>query len=78
MSDMEKAVCNICNVKDCAYKSRNMEDGCEYVSWYERGWDDAIEKVCVFLQDRIAHDSIDYPMATKHLIDDLKKELEGE
>ena len=31
-----------------------------------------IEKVCKFLDDRIKHDSIDYPMATVHLIDDFK------
>ena len=31
-----------------------------------------IEKACEFLNDRIKHDSIDYPMATVHLIDDFK------
>lgn len=31
-----------------------------------------IEKVCKFLDDRIKHDSIDYPMATNHLIEDIK------
>ena len=35
-----------------------------------------IEKVCAFLKDRIEHDSIDYPMATMHLIDDLKRYVE--
>lgn len=35
-----------------------------------------IEKVCKFLDDRIKHDSIDYPMATKHLIEDFKKYME--
>ena len=32
-----------------------------------------IKKTCAFLKDRIEHDSIDYPMATKHLIDDYIK-----
>lgn len=31
-----------------------------------------IEKICAFLNDRIEHDSIDYPMATKHLIEDFR------
>ena len=35
-----------------------------------------IEKACKFLQDRIEHDSIDYPMATYWLIDDFKKYME--
>ena len=37
-----------------------------------------IEKVCKFLDDRIKHDSIDYPMATPHLIDDVKNYMKGE
>ena len=32
-----------------------------------------IEKACEFLKDRIEHDSIDNPMATKHLVEDFKK-----
>lgn len=36
-----------------------------------------IEKVCKFLDDRIKHDSIDYPMATVHLIDDFKNYMKG-
>ena len=35
--------------------------------------EEVIEKVCTFLKDRIEHDSIDYPMATMHLIDDFQK-----
>lgn len=35
-----------------------------------------IEKVCKFLDDRIKHDSIDYPMATNSLIEDFKKYME--
>lgn len=31
-----------------------------------------IEKICAFLNDRIEHDSIDYPMASKHLIEDFR------
>lgn len=37
-----------------------------------------IEKACAFLKDRIVHDSIDYPMATVHLIDDFKNYMKGE
>ena len=37
-----------------------------------------IEKVCKFLDDRIKHDSIDYPMATPHLIDDVKNYMKEE
>ena len=36
-----------------------------------------IEKACEFLNDRIKHDSIDYPMATVHLIDDFKNYMKG-
>ena len=36
-----------------------------------------IEKVCKFLDDRIKHDSIDYPMATNHLIEDFKNYMKG-
>lgn len=36
-----------------------------------------IEKVCKFLDDRIKHDSIDYPMATVHLIEDFKNYIKG-
>lgn len=39
---------------------------------YEKGRADAIGMACEFLQDRIAHDSISYPMATHHLIEELK------
>lgn len=35
-----------------------------------------IEKAYAFLKDRIAHDSIDYPMATNSLIEDFKKYME--
>ena len=40
--------------------------------------DTFIEKVCKFLDDRIKHDSIDYPMATNHLIEDFKNYMKGE
>ena len=39
--------------------------------------DALIDKVCAFLKDRIEHDSIDYPMATMHLIEDLKQYIYG-
>ena len=39
--------------------------------------DTLIESVCAFLKDRIEHDSIDYPMATMHLIKDLKQYIYG-
>ena len=37
-----------------------------------------IEKACAFLQDRIEHDSIDYPMATHWLINDFRNYMKGE
>ena len=43
----------------------------EYIEYTRT--DAFIEKVCAFLKDRIEHDSIDYPMATMHLINDLKR-----
>ena len=46
-------------------------NGIEYVRK-----DAFIEKACKFLQDRIEHDSIDYPMATHWLIDDFKEYME--
>lgn len=47
----------------------------EYIKWKK---DAIIEKVCKFLDDRIKHDSIDYPMATPHLIDDVKNYMKEE
>ena len=44
---------------------------------YEKGRADVIEKTIGFLDDRIAHDSIDYPMTTKYLIEDFKKAVGG-
>ena len=37
-----------------------------------------IGKACAFLQDRVEHDSIDYPMATHWLIEDFVKYMKGE
>ena len=57
----------------------NQDDG---LIWHCRSYKDDIEytrtdafieKACEFLKDRIEHDSIDYPMATKHLVEDFKK-----
>ena len=74
-------VCGDCNDNDCVNcKFEDVEDN---VTWckdkifeedieYTRT-DAFIEKACKFLKDRIEHDSIDYPMATKHLIEDFKK-----
>lgn len=39
------------------------------------GYQYAVDRVCDLLADRVAHDSIDYPMATKHLMDDIRKEM---
>ena len=50
------------------YSKKEAEDEIEYVRT-----DAIIEKVCAFLKDRIEHDSIDYPMATMHLINDFKR-----
>ncbi len=63
-----------------------MPDGLS-ILWYEAPYctgaikythtDAFIEKACEFLNDRIKHDSIDYPMATVHLIDDFKNYMKG-
>jgi len=37
---------------------------------------ETIKKAEEWLADRVVHDSIDYPMATEHLIDDFRKALE--
>jgi len=50
---------------------RNNDEDIEYTRT-----DSFIEKACEFLKDRIEHDSIDYPMATKHLVEDFKKYME--
>ena len=42
----------------------------------EHGYQYAIDKACEWLADRVAHDSIDYPMATVHLIDDFRKAMQ--
>lgn len=67
-------------------KDRDTNKPMDY--WYSATTDDSrveytrtdafIEKVCKFLDDRIKHDSIDYPMATVHLIDDVKNYMKGE
>jgi hypothetical protein len=67
-------------------KDRDTNKPMDY--WYSATTDDSrieytrtdafIEKVCKFLDDRIKHDSIDYPMATPHLIDDVKNYMKGE
>lgn len=52
-------------------QSEGIENFIEYVPL-----EDFIEKACAFLKDRIAHDSIDYPMATNSLIEDFKNYME--
>lgn len=42
----------------------------------EHGYQYAVDKACKWLADRVAHDSIDYPMATVHLIDDFRKAMQ--
>ena len=37
---------------------------------------ETIKKAKEWLADRVSHDSIDYPMATEHLIDDFHKVME--
>ena len=34
-----------------------------------------ISKACEWLADRVAHDSIDYPMANKYLVEDFRKAM---
>lgn len=48
-------------------------DGYDIEQAYEDGFNKAVQIICEFLKDRIEHDSIDYPMATMYLIDDLKR-----
>lgn len=61
------------NIKREWYKTKQVGfDTTEYTRT-----DAIIEKVCKFLDDRIKHDSIDYPMATIHLIEDIKKYMKG-
>lgn len=43
----------------------------EYIEYIRK--DIFIKQTYAFLKDRIEHDSIDYPMATEHLIDDYIK-----
>lgn len=52
---------------------KTFDDDIEYIRK-----DAFIEKACEFLKDRVEHDSIDYPMATKHLVEDFKKYMKGE
>ncbi len=54
------------------YKFLAEIEGIENFVEYTRT-DALIENVCAFLKDRIEHDSIDYPMATMHLIEDFKQ-----
>jgi hypothetical protein len=54
------------------YNGREKDADVEYIRT-----DAFIEKACEFLKDRIEHDSIDYPMATNHLIEDFKKYMKG-
>lgn len=42
----------------------------------EHGYQYAVDKACKWLADRVAHDSIYYPMATVHLIDDFRKAMQ--
>ena len=54
----------------------NAEKRRVYIAGHKQGYKDATDKACEFLKDRILHDSIDYPMATLHLIDDFKNYTE--
>lgn len=56
-------------------ESSKYEQEC-YVDGAEDGYQYAIDKACEWLADRVAHDSIDYPMATVHLIDDFRKAMQ--
>ena len=58
---------------DIWWEKESSEGNIEYIRT-----DTFIEKVCKFLDDRIKHDSIDYPMATVHLIEDFKNYMKGE
>lgn len=43
---------------------------------YKAGYACAVDKTEEWLDDRVAHDSIDYPMATGHLTNDYRKAME--
>lgn len=62
-----KRMCKECFVDGAKWADENHHKGL---------WDS--EKVCEFLQDRIAHTSIAYLMTTKYLIEDLKKAMKNE
>jgi hypothetical protein len=72
---------NCCNeIGYCHNKTRNHNHA--FYNWLTPGHarmavqiarEEVIENICTFLKDRIEHDSIDYPMATMHLINDLKR-----
>lgn len=63
--ERDKGILNI-------YSYKESDDEIEYTRT-----DAFIDKACEFLKDRIEHDSIDYPMATNHLIEDFKKYMKG-
>lgn len=61
----------------CGYQYKFLAENEGIENFVEYTCTDAfIEKACAFLKDRIAHDSIDYPMATNSLIEDFKKYME--
>jgi hypothetical protein len=43
---------------------------------YKAGYACAVDKTEEWLDDRVAHNSIDYPMATEHLTNDYRKAME--
>ena len=43
---------------------------------YKLGYRDAVDEAYKWLKDRVEHDSIDYPMASEHLIDEFKEYIE--
>lgn len=53
--ERERQLCNNCEAKEnCSYISRNLERKCSFqettMYGWELGWQDAIDKVCEFMQ----------------------------
>lgn len=51
-----------------------MKDVVQYDNYKKKQW---VDKACEWLKDRVEHDSIDYPMASEHLVDEFKEYMEN-
>ncbi len=73
-----RKLCEQCGQKDCGFINRSMEDDCEKVQWYQQGYDDAIEKACEYLENKLppAMFRSDLYMFNGQFIEDFKKAME--